>query len=217
MLLELLAMAAILVAAWPLRPAGDEEAERRSLRWLLGGAAGFVAAPSSRSSASILLTGPSPADVYDGVVTQALRVRDVLVTPLPIFPPSAVDWAIAAVAAASWRSRLRLGGGGTPRSGRACCGPPPGWRSSSSSPASSPLALNPAAGNPDALPMLLAWVAAIPPGGAARAALQALPADPAAGAGDRRDAAGLPGGGQPDGDRRAHLRPGRRRSAWPTR
>ena len=57
--------------------------------------------------------------------------------------------------------------------------------------------------------MVLAWVAAVPPRGRRREPVQALPAGPAAGAGGRRGAAGLPGRRQPDGDRRGHLRPGR--------
>jgi hypothetical protein len=163
MLLELLAMTAIIVAAWPLR-SGRDEADGGLGRWLLAAAAGFAGAFVA-ILAIILLTGPTPADVYDGVVTQALRVRDVLVSQFP-FPPAALDWAVAAVAGATLAVRLRFGDDHKPTVWPGLLRAAAGLTILFSVVRIVPFALNPSAGNPDTLPMLLAWVAAIPPAGA---------------------------------------------------
>lgn len=162
MALEILAMSAIVVAAWPLRPRRGEGAGGLE-RWLLGAAAGFVLAFAAIVVA-IILTGPSPADVYGGVVTEALRVRNVLVTQFPS-PPAAVDWGIVAVAAAVLATRLRFGGEGAPTVWPGLLRAAAGLIIWFAVARIVVVALNPSAGNPDSLPMVLAWVAAVPPGG----------------------------------------------------
>jgi hypothetical protein len=170
-LLEVLAATAIAVASQVLRLQPSEQAdEARTLRWLLGAAAGFVLAFAAILGA-IFLAGSSPADVYDGVITQALRIRDVNPSPLGS-AAAAIDWGIAAIAAAGLVSWLRFrgdGGLGSPlwssllRGGAGLAI----WFSISQS---SPLSLGPAPGNPDALAAVLAWVAVIPPLGAVESA-----------------------------------------------
>lgn len=160
--IELLSMASLLLAAWRLRSApGDDDSA--VARWSLAAVAGFGVAFLA-ILVGILLTGPSLADVYDGVVTQALRVRDVLVTPMAL-PAAAVDWAVATVAAAAVVVRLR------PSSERG----PTIWPGLGRGLAGlvilfaiahiTPVGLNPSAANPITLPTLLAWVAAVPPAG----------------------------------------------------
>jgi len=162
--LELLAATAIAVAAWSLRvEPTEEEGQTRTLRWLLAAAGGFALAFAA-ILAGIFIAGSTPADVYDGVVTQALRIREV--NPSPLESPSvAIDWGIAAVAAAglvSWfRSRgearsLLWFGALKALSGLAI------WFSISQL---APLSLGPAPENPDVLAAALAWVAVIPPVG----------------------------------------------------
>ena len=159
--MELLALSAILIAAWSLQPRAGEEDDRLP-RWLLAAAVGFALAFVA-ILAAILLTGPSPADVYDGVVTQAVRVRDVLVTRLP-FPLAALDWGVAAVAAATLIARLGPGDSERtiwPGLLRAVAG----LMILFTVARLAPIAFNPSAQNPITVPMLLAWVAAIPPSG----------------------------------------------------
>jgi hypothetical protein len=158
---EVLATAAIVVAAWRL---GERSREEGLTRWLLGGVAGFVIAAVAIMVA-ILLTGSSLADVYDGMVTEALRVREVNMTPLPS-TPAAIDWAIAALAVAFLAVRLR----------RPQAGPPSVWSGGLRILAGVviwlaiarivPVALNPSAQNQLSLPTVLAWIAVLPPGGA---------------------------------------------------
>jgi len=163
-LTEILSSVAIVVAAWPGRARSGQDNSAMT-RWLLGACAGFALA-FVVIVVAILLTGPTLSDLYDGVIRQAIRVRDVLVLPFAL-PSSAVDWSIAAVAAATLVARLR----GIRMSGM---GPPvwPGalrilagvtiWLSVARL---APLSLNPAANNPDSVPLALAWIAAIPPAG----------------------------------------------------
>ena len=162
LVLEILAATAILVAAWPVRPKrGEDDAGIR--RWLLAAAIGFALAFAAIVGI-ILLTGPTPADVYEAIVGEAIRVRDELVVALPL-PSAAVDWGIAAVAAAVLTTRLRT---------REVEGPTiwPGLLRAAAGltiwftvARVAPFAVNPSAGNPDALPLVLAWVAVIPPSG----------------------------------------------------
>lgn len=162
--LETLAMLALLTAAWPLRAgAGDEDDDSVLWRWLLAAAAGFLAAFVAILVA-IFLAGSSPADVYDGVVTQAIRVRDVLVTQFP-FPSAALDWGIAAVVGALVATRLRSGAAAKPSVWPGALRVAAGLTILFAVARIVPFGLNPSAGNPDTLPMLLAWVAAIPPAG----------------------------------------------------
>lgn len=161
MLLEVLAIAAVLIAALPLRADGGED---RSLsRWLAACAGGFVVAMVA-ILAGALAAGSSPADLYDGIVVQAMRVRDVLVTEFP-FPTAALDWGIAAVAGAALTAWLR-----SPRAGRPALWPGllralAGLAIFFTITRLAPISLNPAAENPDVVAMLLAWVAVVPPAG----------------------------------------------------
>lgn len=158
---EALALAAIVVAGWRTGPGEREEG---LTRWLVAAAIGFALAFVAIMVA-ILLTGPSLADVYDGMVTEALRVREVNMTPFPM-TPAVIDWAIAALAVASLAVRLR----------RPEAGAPSAWSGGLRILAGvviwltlariAPVALNPSAQDQLALPIVLAWVAAFPPAGA---------------------------------------------------
>ncbi len=83
-------------------------------------------------------------------------------------PPAAVDWGVAAVAAAALVTRLRPLAGDVssvwPGLLRAIAGLAI-WFSVSGI---APLGLNPSIGNPETLPMVLAWIAALPATGAAQ-------------------------------------------------
>jgi hypothetical protein len=159
--LEVLVSVAVIVAAWPLHRRGEPGAG--FLPWVRGAIAGFAAAFGA-IVAIILLTGPSLGDVYDGVVRDPLGVPDLLRGPFPL-PAAALSWAVAAVAGALLATRLR-----TPRGRPSIV---PGllrlgvglaiWLATAGIVL---VGLNPSSRNPDVVPMLLAWVAAIPPAGA---------------------------------------------------
>jgi hypothetical protein len=158
---EVLATAAIVVAAWRL---GERAREEGLARWLLGGVVGFAAA-SVAIMVAILLTGSSLADVYDGMVTEALRVREVNMTPLPS-TPAAIDWAIAALAVAFLAVRLRRPEAGLPSvwsGGLRILAGVVIWLTIARI---APVALNPSSGNQLSIPTVLAWIAVLPPGGA---------------------------------------------------
>lgn len=164
LLLEVLAATAIVVAAWPARPKRGE-GDAGLGRWLLAAAAG-LALTAVAVVGIVLLTGPTLGDVYDGVIGNALRVRDVLTIPLGL-ASATVDWAIVAVAAAALTSRLRSAGDGAPSIWPGVLRAAAGLTIWFSIARIAPVALSPSPGNPDALPMVLAWVAAIPPAGPA--------------------------------------------------
>jgi hypothetical protein len=126
----------------------------------LAALAGFAAAFAAILGI-ILLTGPTPADVYEGVITQAIQIRDVLILQFP-FPPAALDWGIVAVAAAALTTRLRFGGAGAPEIWPGLLRAVAGLTILFTVAHIVPFGLNPSAGNPDVLPMVLAWVAAVP-------------------------------------------------------
>ncbi|HEX2391493.1 MAG TPA: hypothetical protein VHI77_01105 [Solirubrobacterales bacterium] len=165
LVLEVLAGLAVIVAARRLRPKRNEgEGDGDVVSWLLGALAGFAAAAVAILVA-IVLTGSSPGDVYDGMVRQAFRIRDVLSGQFPFPAVSAIDWAVLAVAAAALCSRR--------------------WRPQGSAPSIWPgllravagiaiwltvthivlIGLNPSSASPLVVPMLLAWIVAIPPAG----------------------------------------------------
>jgi hypothetical protein len=158
---EVLALAAIVVAGWRL---GERAREQGLARWLIGAAIGFVVA-SVAIMVAILLNGSSLADVYDGMVTEAVRVREVNPTPFPM-SPAVIDWAIASLAVAFLVIRLR----------RPEPGPPSVWSGGLRILAGAtiwltimriaPIALNPPAQNQISLPVVLAWIAVLPPAGA---------------------------------------------------
>jgi hypothetical protein len=158
--LELLAMVALLIAAWPQR-ARPEEANLPLSRWLLAAAAAF-AVTLIAILAIIVVTGPSPADVWDGLIVQAMRVRDVLISQFN-FTPAALDWGIAAVLAAFLVVRLRLGAGDRPSIWSAVLRFVAGLTILLSVTRITPISVGPSAGNQDTLALLLAWVAVLPP------------------------------------------------------
>lgn len=155
-----LAMAAVVVAGWRLAAGSREEGLGR---WLIGGAIGFAAAFVAIMVA-ILLTGPSLSDIYDGMVTEAMRVREVNPTPLGM-ANAAIDWAIASLAVAFLAARLRKSDPGAPSvwSGALrILAAVVIWMTISRI---TPLSLGPPAQNPLALPLVLAWVAVFAPAG----------------------------------------------------
>jgi len=160
---EMLAGAAVIAAAWPMLPRRGE-ADDGLFDWLIVAATAFVAALGAILLV-VLLTGPSFGDVYDGTVSLAMRVRDTLTIPFNS-SPAAVDWGIAALAGAVLVSWLRPTAAGRPSIWPGLLRIAAGvaiWFTTSQT---SPFAFGPAPGNPDALALALAWVAAIPPAGA---------------------------------------------------
>lgn len=159
--LEFLGLVAIGVAAWPARPmAGDDDSQLG--RWLLAAAAGCVLAVVAILGA-LLLTGPSLSDTYEGIVGQALRIRDAFVVPFTL-PPAAADWGIGAVAVSLAVTWLRPSSPGTPTIWPGLLRIVSGLTIWFTIAHAGPFSVNPAA-NIDSLPLALAWVAAIPPSG----------------------------------------------------
>ncbi len=159
--LELLAFAAVAIAAHTNRPRpGEDLAILR--RWLLAALAGGIAALLV-ILAILVLTGPTVSEAYDGIVTQGLKLRSVFMIPLA-GPGTAVDWGILAVAAASMALWLRREGDGGlslwPGLLRVAAGVAIWFTVAGSA----PFSLSPT-GNFIALPMALAWVAAFAPAG----------------------------------------------------
>ncbi|MGN6816007.1 MAG: hypothetical protein ACTHK3_07980 [Solirubrobacterales bacterium] len=162
-LIMTLSMAALVVSAWWQRPARDEE-DATTVRWLLGAVAGLVVAAVAILIA-ILLTGPSLSDVYDGMIVQAIRVRDVLITPLAL-PGAGVDWAVGTLAAAVLVARLRPSAGREPALWPGLLRAGIGLTILLALAHIVPIALNPSSQSQILLPVLLSWVAAVPPLGA---------------------------------------------------
>jgi hypothetical protein len=159
LVLEVLAAAAILIAALPLSARqGDDEGGLKG--WLLAAGAGFAAAFVVILGA-VLLTGPSPSDLYDGVITEAMRVRDVLVLQFQ-FPQAVVSWGVLAVAAATLTARLGGGELAEPKAWGGLLRAAAGLAIFFSVTRIVLFGLDPAGGNPDVIPMVLAWVAAVP-------------------------------------------------------
>jgi hypothetical protein len=159
--LELLSLGAIAIASRSARPP-EGEREPALGRWLVGAIAGAVVA-TILILGLLLLTGPTPSEAYDGIVGQALKLRESLMVPLEA-PGAAIDWGIFAVLAAGLSLWLRHGRGGSPAwSGllRIVAGLVI-WFTVA---ATAPLSISPSS-NFIALPMVLAWVAALAPAGA---------------------------------------------------
>jgi len=157
--LELLGGGAIVAAAWPGRPQRGEE-QGALQRWLLAALAGCVAATVA-ILAAILIGGTSFSDLYDGLIRQPLNVRNV--DPGPFETPSqAIDWGVAALAAAIFVTRLRSWASGRPALWPGLLRGAAGLAIWFTIAKQAPFGLNPSA-NVDVLPMLLAWVAAVPP------------------------------------------------------
>jgi hypothetical protein len=170
-LLETLAAIAVAVAARTLWLEPREGDEGGPLRWLLAAAVGFAFSAAAILGV-IFLTGATPADLYDGMITQALKVRDVNPAPLGS-AAAAIDWGIAAVAGAALVGWFRARGHGGTAEAALWSGLLRGigglaiWFTITQS---APLSLGPAPNNPDALAAVLAWIAVIPPAGVVESA-----------------------------------------------
>ena len=160
--LELFALAAIAIAAHTARPLA-RESDQSLRRWLLAAVAGAIGAGAAVLGI-LLLTGTTPAEVFDGIVTQGLKLREAFMIPLTS-PRAAVAGGILAVACAGVGIWLQ---GGRPHTSiypgalRVAVGLTI-WFT-----VSAPLSLNPTR-NPIVLPMALAWVAAFAPAGSEEA------------------------------------------------
>lgn len=158
-ILEMLSAAALIVAAWPGRPPREEPGNPVS-KWLVAAVLGFAVA-FVVIVGIVLLTGPSPADVFDGTVRQALRIRDAFVVAF-VLSPAGVDWGIAAFAAAVLAVRLRASGEAISPLGPGLTRLAAGLAIWFTIAKASLFSLNPAA-NEVTLPLVLAWVAALSP------------------------------------------------------
>jgi hypothetical protein len=162
--LELFALAAIAIAAHTARPL-PRESDQSLRRWLLAVVAGAIAAGAAVLGI-LLLTGTTPAETFDGIITQGLKLREAFMIALTS-PRAAVAGGILAVACAGLGIWLR---GGRPRTSiypgalRVAAGLTIWFTVTGSA----PLSLNPT-GNPIVLPMALAWVAAFAPAGSEEA------------------------------------------------
>lgn len=163
---QTLALAAVAVAAWPLGW-GLGERDRALPSWLLGATAGLAVAVVAILVA-IVATGSSLSDVYDGMVTEAMRVREVNPGQFPM-ASAVVDWAVVAVAAAALTVMLRRGEAGEPSPWPGVLRAVAGLAILFSVTRISPLSLGPSAGNQVSLAAVLCWVAAIPPASAVEA------------------------------------------------
>lgn len=161
--LELGGGAAIVAAAWPAQPRRGEE-QRELWSWLIAAAVGCLAAALAILVAIVAL-GTSPAELYDGLIGEALNVRNVTGGAFET-PSQAISWAVAAFAAALLTTRLRAWSSGEPSLWPGLLRAAAGLAIWFTIVKQAPFGLNPST-NQDVLPMLLAWVAAVPPGGAA--------------------------------------------------
>ena len=157
--LELLGGGAIVAAAWPARPRRGERQDALR-RWLAGALIGAAAALLAILAAVVLL-GTSLADLYDGLIREPLNVRNVTGGPFET-PGQAIDWGVAALAAAILTARLRSWASGRPSLWPGLLRGAAGLAIWFTIAKQAPFGLNPSA-NVDVLPMLLAWVAAVPP------------------------------------------------------
>lgn len=159
--LELLGGGAIVAAAWPVQPRRGEE-QGDLWRWLIAAAAGCVVAALAILLA-VVAAGTSVADLYDGLIVQALNVRNVTGGAFET-PGQAIDWGVAALAAAILTTRLRAWASDKPSLWPGQLRAAAGLTIWFTIAKQAPFGLNPST-NQDVLPMLLAWVAAVPPGG----------------------------------------------------
>lgn len=160
-LIEVLALGAVLAAAQPLRPSGPD---RDLLRTLVGGAVGFLAAFVA-IIAVLVFTGPSLGDAYEGIVSKALGIRDILIGQTPFPPGSTVTWAIGALAGAFLVTRVLRSQEGRPVLWSALLRALAGLAIWLAVAHIVVVGLNPSSANPVIVPMLLAWIAVIPPAG----------------------------------------------------
>jgi hypothetical protein len=166
-LLEALAGIAILVASRSLRPVrGEDDGPDENTRWMLAAVLGFVAA-FLLIVIIVVITGPSVSDVYTGVVKDALGIREVFTTQFPFPAGTAINWAIGAVVAAAIASSVRLARrDALPTWWTGVLRALAGLTILCSIAHIIVVGFNPPASDPVLWPMLLAWVAAIPPASA---------------------------------------------------
>ena len=159
--MEVLGSTAIVAAAWPLLPVrGERQVELG--RWLIAALCGCLGAVVAVLGA-IMLFGTSPSDLYNGMIVQAINVRNVAKGAFPT-PDQAVYWGVAAVGAAVITVKLRTAEAGKPALWPGLLRGLAGltmWLTISHA---APFGLNPST-NPDILPLLLSWVAVVPPAG----------------------------------------------------
>jgi hypothetical protein len=166
---EILSMAAVVAVGLRLRWRGRDDGLGR---WLIGGAVGFAIA-FVVILVGIMIAGSTLSDVYGGMVTEALRVREVNPGAFPM-ANQVVDWAIASFALAALCARLRpaepgastwWGGGLRIVAGLVILLGVANVH---------PLAFSPSPQNTISLPMLLVWVATFPPAGATESQFKAF-------------------------------------------
>ncbi|HEX4730957.1 MAG TPA: hypothetical protein VH299_06785 [Solirubrobacterales bacterium] len=172
LLLEWLAVGTLMIASRPLWPRRGED-DGGTLRWLLAATVGLVVAVVVILVA-ILLTGPSPSDLYHGIIKEALEIRDVLTSQFLFPAPTTLDWGIASAAAAFLATRLRRAGVGRGTIWPGLLRAAAGLTILLSVAHIAPLSFGPSASDPVVLPMLLAWVAVIPPAGVAESPYRRL-------------------------------------------
>jgi hypothetical protein len=171
---EILSMAAVVAASLRLRWRGTEE---RGIgeglgRWLLAAAAAFVAAFVAILVA-IVITGSTLSDVYGGMVTEALRVREVNPGVFPM-ANQVVDWAIASLALAAvlaWWRRDQTGASSWWAGGLRIVA---GLVILLGATNVHPLSLSPSPQNNISLPMVLVWIAVFPPAAAEESQFKAF-------------------------------------------
>jgi hypothetical protein len=161
--LEVLSLAAVAIAAQAVREV-PHESTATLRRWLLAAVAGGVAGLLAILGV-LLLTGTTLSEAYGGIVTQGLKLRSVFMIPLEA-PAAAVDWGIASVAAAGLAVWLRRAAGGRPTAWAGLARVVAGAAIWFTVAGVAPLSFGPS-GNFIALPMVLAWVAALAPAGEA--------------------------------------------------
>lgn len=159
--LELLASMALVVAASALPPR-SVEGEAVLWRWLAAAVAGAVGLGTAVIGV-LLVLGLSVSDVYEGVVTEALGIRDAFVLPF-VLPDATADWGIAALAAAAICAWMHSRRTGIPALVNGVLRVVVGLVIWLTIARSAPFNLSPEASHV-ALPLVLAWVAALPPAG----------------------------------------------------
>lgn len=128
-------------------------------RWLIAAACAFVTTTVIVLAVAIA-TGPSLSEIYDNIVRDAARGRELFVIPFTL-PPAAAEWAVASLALAAIVVAVRRYSSAPPRwlawariaAGLAI------WFTIAQV---APFGLKPGS-NAVALPMTLAWVATVPP------------------------------------------------------
>jgi hypothetical protein len=158
---EILSMAAIVAVGLRLRWRGRADVLGR---WLIGAAIGFATATVAILLV-IILAGSSLSDVYGGMVTEALRVREVNPGAFPM-ANQVVDWAIASFAVAGLCAWLRPAEPGTSAWWSGALRIVAGLVIMLGVANVHPLGISPSPQNAISLPMVVVWVAAFAPAAA---------------------------------------------------